>query len=162
MLNFSSINQIAVAIIIVVVSIWLIGLTYLLLKTRDHYAKLIKNQKEGNLEQILEKLLSNIKNNDESVQGLKKELENVKKDLPSFIQRVGLVRFNPYKEVGGDQSFSLAILDEAGNGVVISALHSRDATRMYAKPVRDNKQSKYPFSEEESDAVKTAERINNG
>ncbi len=51
-------------------------------------------------------------------------------------QRVGLVRFNPFEDTGGNQSFALALLDREGNGLVLSSLHSRNGTRVYAKPIR--------------------------
>ena len=56
--------------------------------------------------------------------------------LPLAVQRVGLVRFNPFDDTGGDQSFALALLDAGGDGVVVSSLHTRTANRFYAKPVK--------------------------
>ena len=50
-------------------------------------------------------------------------------------QRVGLVRFNPFEDTGGNQSFALALLDAEGNGWVLSSLHARTGTRVYAKPI---------------------------
>ena len=71
------------------------------------------------------------------------------------LQRVGLVRFNPFADTGGDQSFAVAVLDRLGNGFVFSSLHGRSGTRFYAKPLR-NGQSSYQLSEEEAEAVKSA------
>jgi hypothetical protein len=51
-------------------------------------------------------------------------------------QRVGLVRYNPFEETGGNQSFALALLDAAGNGWVLSSLHARSGTRVYAKAIK--------------------------
>ena len=50
-------------------------------------------------------------------------------------QRVGLVRYNPFEETGGNQSFALALLDAAGDGWVLSSLHARSGTRVYAKAI---------------------------
>ena len=61
--------------------------------------------------------------------------------------------------MGGNQSFSLAVLDQEGSGVIISALHSRDSTRVYAKPVVLGKESKYSLSDEEKEAVKIAKVV---
>ena len=52
------------------------------------------------------------------------------------MQRVGFLRFNPFRDAGGDQSFALALADSEGNGFVVSSLHSRDVTRVYGKPLR--------------------------
>ena len=51
-------------------------------------------------------------------------------------QRVGLVRYNPFEETGGNQSFALALLDAGGNGWVLSSLHARSGTRVYAKAIK--------------------------
>lgn len=71
------------------------------------------------------------------------------------VQRVGLVRFNPFEDTGGNQSFALAMLDAHTNGVVISSLHSRNGTRLYAKAVVAGK-ADTALSEEETLALKQA------
>ena len=72
------------------------------------------------------------------------------------IQKVALVRYNPYEDTGGDMSFSVALLNGLGNGVVISSLHSRSGTRVFAKEVEAGRQGKHEFSKEEQDVVKKA------
>jgi hypothetical protein len=74
---------------------------------------------------------------------------------PRAFQRVGLVRFNPFEDTGGNQSFALALLDADGNGWVLSSLHARNGTRMYAKAVRGGR-SDGALSEEETAAIKQA------
>ena len=71
------------------------------------------------------------------------------------IQRVGLVRFNPFEDTGGNQSFALALTDAQGNGLVISSLHSRTGTRVYAKAIADGR-SDGALSAEESEALRLA------
>ena len=68
------------------------------------------------------------------------------------IHKVGVVRFNPFGNIGGDQSFSIALLDSQDNGVVVSALHAPEGTRMYAKPIKEGT-SKYQLTAEEQDAL---------
>jgi hypothetical protein len=70
-------------------------------------------------------------------------------------QRVGLVRYNPFEDTGGNQSFALAMLDADGNGWVLSSLHARTGTRVYAKAVRGGR-SDAPLSEEETAAIRQA------
>jgi hypothetical protein len=70
-------------------------------------------------------------------------------------QRVGLVRFNPFEDTGGNQSFALALLDAEGNGWVLSSLHARAGTRVYAKAIRGGR-SDGALSEEEAAAIKQA------
>jgi hypothetical protein len=70
-------------------------------------------------------------------------------------QRVGLVRFNPFEETGGNQSFALALLDAAGDGWVLSSLHARAGTRVYAKAIKAGR-SDAALSEEETAALDQA------
>ena len=72
------------------------------------------------------------------------------------IQRVELDRFNPYDDTGGDQSFVIAMLDNKGTGVVVTSLHARSGTRIFAKDVILGKSGKYQFSNEEEKIVKKA------
>lgn len=71
------------------------------------------------------------------------------------IQRVGVVRFNPFTDAGGDQSFAVALLDVHGNGIVVSSLHARADTRVFAKHVRAGR-SRHQLSAEEEDAIRQA------
>lgn len=81
------------------------------------------------------------------------------------IQKTGIVRFNPFKDTGGDQSFVLALLDNHDSGFLMTSIHSRDGTRVYIKPVEYGA-SKYTLSEEEkaalgaaTDPVKTKRKV---
>jgi hypothetical protein len=59
----------------------------------------------------------------------------LERDARQHIQHAGIVRYNPFQDTGGDQSFALALADALGNGVVLSSLHARNVTRVYAKPL---------------------------
>jgi uncharacterized protein DUF4446 len=76
-------------------------------------------------------------------------------NLRRSFQRIGLVRFNPFEDTGGNQSFALALLDANGDGLVLSSLHSRAGTRVYAKAVNGGR-SETALSEEEAEAVRQA------
>ena len=71
------------------------------------------------------------------------------------IQRLGLVRFNPFEDTGGNQSFAIALLDAFGSGFILSSLHSRTGTRVYAKAVVAGR-SDAALSAEESEALRQA------
>ena len=86
-----------------------------------------------------------------------KKLENKQK---FSVQKLGVVRFNPFSEVGSDQSFSLALLDENNDGVVITSLYTRQENRVYGKPIK-NSQSEYTLSEEEKRAIEKAKNPKN-
>lgn len=71
------------------------------------------------------------------------------------LQKVSMVRFNPFGDVGGDQSFSLAMLDGHNSGLILTSIHGRGGTRVYAKPI-DLGKSKYSLSAEEKKALSQA------
>jgi hypothetical protein len=79
----------------------------------------------------------------------------VEQDVKRSLGRTGLVRFNPFEDTGGNQSFALAILDARGDGFVISSLHARSGTRVYAKTVTGGL-SEGALSEEETEALRQA------
>ena len=72
-------------------------------------------------------------------------------------QKISLVRFNPFGDTGGDQSFSLAVLDAHDSGYVLTSIHGRQGTRVYVKPI-DFGDSKYPLSDEERQALNQAKK----
>jgi hypothetical protein len=71
------------------------------------------------------------------------------------IQHIGLVRFNPFDDTGSDQSFVIALLDDRRDGIVLSSLHGRANTRLFAKPV-ERGESSHTLSEEEAQAIRIA------
>jgi len=71
------------------------------------------------------------------------------------LQHIGLVRFNPFEDTGSDQSFAIALLDDARDGIVISSLHGRANTRLFAKPVTHGA-STHTLSDEEAEAIRIA------
>lgn len=75
--------------------------------------------------------------------------------VPKDLSKIGLIRFNPFSDAGGDQSFALALLNRESSGVVISSLYGREMSRMYAKPVEKGA-SRYQLSEEERQAIEQA------
>lgn len=79
-------------------------------------------------------------------------LENL---FQKSICQVGLIRYNAFARTGGDLSFSLALLDAKGNGVVLTSLCGRNETRVFAKPLKEG-QSPYPLTEEEKEAISQA------
>jgi len=91
---------------------------------------------------------------------ISKELADLKKESKFSIQKTGIVRFNPFSEIGGDQSFSVALLDANNDGVVITSLYTREGNRVYGKPIK-NSQSEYQLSDEEKNAINKAVDFNN-
>ena len=109
----------------------------------------------SDLEGVLFEEIKRLKKSEDEIKKILKSLKGLEKMASLSIQKVGVVRFNPFKEVGGDQSFAIALVDSYNNGLVISSLYTREGTRIYAKPVEAG-QSKYPLSKEEKESMKKA------
>jgi len=108
----------------------------------------------------LAEVLSQFKDLKENLERISVELENLRRENKFNVQKVGIVRFNPFREVGGDQSFSIALLDGTDSGIVITSLYTRAENRVYGKPIK-NSQSEYLLSEEEKKAIQIAKYGNN-
>ena len=107
------------------------------------------------LEGVLEAHLERVQQVSHDVEGLVARAAVLEADSRRAFSRVGFVRFNPFEDTGGNQSFALALLDSREDGVVISSLHSRGATRVYAKAMSGGK-SEGPLSDQESKAIEQA------
>ena len=113
-----------------------------------------KQKKEPeNLKEALSQL-NDLKENFESISA---ELESLRKKNNFNMQKIGMVRFNPFGGIGGDQSFSVAILDGNNSGIVITSLYNREENRVYGKPIKDGR-SEYLLSEEEKKAIEIAQK----
>lgn len=109
-----------------------------------------------NLEELMLKSVSDIKALDAEIQELYNISNTIHKLSLASIHKVAIIRFNPFGDIGGDQSFSVAFLDGKNSGVVISSLHTKEGTRVYAKPVDKGEAEKYPLTEEEKKVIKIA------
>lgn len=121
-----------------------------------HYNKLCEGIKEKNFKFIIENLLKDISLAKKDIENLKSYCDKIQKEGLLHIQKIGLVRFNPFKDTGGDQSFILSLVDGNDTGVIISGLYARSGTRWYAKRVVKGKSVDHELSEEEKKALKEA------
>ncbi len=141
--------------------LWLAGAVVLLLAQRRttrleaRFDSLFSDLDSESLPQRLVEYLSTVRQTAADVRRVKSEHDEIMSVMPSVIRHVGLVRFSPFHDTGGDQSFALALLDSGGHGVVITGLHSRTDSRLYAKPI-DNGTSSYALTPEEREAMETA------
>ena len=111
-----------------------------------------KNKKEP---KNLKEVFSCLKDLEGNVEKLFQEIEEMKEKNKLSVQKLGMVRYNPFSEVGGDQSFSIALLDENNDGLVITSLYTREGNRLYGKPIKAGT-SQYSLSQEEKKAIESA------
>ena len=115
----------------------------------------IFKKEEKKIQPTVRELTKQVKELEKKLEDISKELAGFKKDMEKAITKVGVVRFNPFKEIGGDQSFSTAWLDQNNDGVVITSHYGRDFQRVYAKVVKGGK-SEHALSQEEQEAIQKA------
>jgi len=134
---------------------WLGALSFIVFRMVRHYNRLT-GSKNVQLKEVLEQLLTTQKGLQGETKDIYKILDEVRHEGGLHIQRVGLVRFNPFADTGGSQSFTLAILDGRGSGLVMTSLYARNGHRWYVKEVLSGKGKELALSKEESQAVKKA------
>jgi hypothetical protein len=107
------------------------------------------------LETTLAEYLAHVEAVDKRLTELSAEYKQLSVTNSLASQKISIVRFNPFGDTGGDQSFSLAVLDAHDSGYVLSSIHGRQGTRVYVKPI-DFGKSKYTLSAEEQQALNQA------
>ncbi|KKS95596.1 MAG: hypothetical protein UV71_C0005G0025 [Microgenomates group bacterium GW2011_GWC1_43_13] len=144
-------------VIFIVFGVWLLALSLFLYRYIALFNKLTKGVEVADLKKVLEKILARGEGNTDELKILKRRADLIEDDSKFHIQKIGLVRFNPFKELGGDHSFCLAILDSHDSGIIITSLHTRDRTRVYMKDIKKGK-SGFELSTEEKKAFVNAQR----
>lgn len=137
-------------------AVWLGVLSFLVWRQRNFFSSLFPKSGERDIRIKFEEVLK-------AVEDFKGELKRVEIDLGQLeeegllhISRLWLMRYNPYEDTGGDQSFTIALLNKKGSGIVVTSLHARSATRVFAKPIVEGKSIKYRLSKEEEQVIEKA------
>ncbi|EKD62103.1 MAG: hypothetical protein ACD_52C00303G0003 [uncultured bacterium] len=137
--------------------VWLLVVTILLIRALSHYRRLTADVSKKDLVSSLNHLISATDQNADDIKKLTEKVALEAQEGKKHFQRYGFLRFNPFTDTGGDQSFALSLLDEKGEGFVISSLHSRENTRLYAKKIEDGKPvNNIVLSKEEQEVIKQA------
>lgn len=139
-----------------IASLWLTILTALLIRMLLHYKNLTADVSKKDLISSLNHLISVSERNSKDLELLGEKLNREIAENKKHLQKIGFKRYNPFTDTGGDQSFTAALLDDLGDGIMISSLHSRENTRLYAKKVEGGKVENQTLSNEEQDVIKQA------
>lgn len=155
--NYLLISFIINIVLIVMVIINIIMLT----TTNKKYIKFMKKLGNGsNLDEMLREYLRDVKEIKKDNSEIKAYYTKLDSDIASCIQKVGIVRYNAFRDVGSDLSFAIALLDGNDTGVVLNGLYGSDSSNIYAKPIKGGV-STYQLSEEEKYALEIAEQNKN-
>jgi len=130
----------------------------MLTKTNKKYIKFMKKLGNGtNLDEMLKDYLEDVKEIKQDNSEIKAYYTKLDSDIASCIQKIGLVRYNAFRDVGSDLSFAIALLDGNDTGVILNGLYGSDSSNIYAKPIKGGV-STYQLSEEEKYALEIAEQ----
>ena len=143
------------------VFIVLVVLITYVINMNKKYIRFMKKMGNGNnLDDMLKKYLDDVARINQDNCEIKAYYTKLDYDIGSSIQKVGLVRFNAFQNVGSDLSFALALLDRENNGIVLNGIYGSDSSNIYAKPIK-NGESTYQLSEEEKEAIEIASQEKN-
>lgn len=148
---------VVLAAAVAVLAVWVAALQWSSMQLRRRLRLVFSSTGEQGLDEVLAGIVQRLDRSGERLDALNRLQQDLEELIRhGTIRNVGVVRFNPFPDAGGDQSFAIALLDSEGTGLVISSLHARADTRIFAKPVEGGR-SRYPLSEEEQDAIRKAQ-----
>ena len=157
-LNFlrSDIFLIILFVFLIILLVLYSKTTIHLKKLRESYSKFMNKLGNGNdLEQMIRNYIDKVEKTDERNEEIINYCKKIDNDIKGCTQKIGIVRYNAFKDTGSDLSFTLALLDKYNNGVVLNGIYARDSSNIYAKPVK-NGESNYVLSNEEKEAIRIA------
>lgn len=153
-------NPLFLSIVFCIVLSWLIMLSIMIFRAVSHYNALTKGVNTKTLQEVLMALLKKQDHSAEDIETIKKEISWLQSDGTLHLQRLGIVRFNPFSDTGGSQSFTLSILDGQDNGIVMTSLYARTGNRWYIKHIKQGVSPDVELSKEEQLAIKKARPVN--
>lgn len=153
-----SLQERLVAILLVLQGLFLVLLiinAVRLGKLQRRYRVLLTGNQGKNLEELLLSLSERMKKAEAEIERMGTAIARLEKEATQYLQRWALQRYKAFANVGGDQSFTLVLLDRNGDGVMLSSIYGRDESRVYAKTISGGK-ANYPLSDEEQEVLAAA------
>lgn len=146
---------VVVVVLLAALTVWVALLQRSEARLRSRLRRLLADGEQDGLDEVLDRALARVDGLGERVEALNALHHELAALAEGSLQKVAVVRFNPFADTGGDQSFAIALLDARGDGIVLSSLHSRSDTRIFAKAVNGGRSS-HPLSDEEQEAIRQA------
>lgn len=154
--NYEPIIIISLFMILIAVLIWNFLLQTSIRRIQKKNLEFFAGNDVKSIEDIIIGHTKSIKALDKDIQELYHISNQINMQAYKGLHKVAVIRYNPFKDVGGDQSFAIAMLNGKNNGLTISSLYTREGTRVYAKAITAGESEKYPLTDEEKQAIKLA------
>lgn len=139
--------------------VWLVLLTVWFYRIYRHYNNLTHGVSGIGLQDTLESLMTSVRQVKKSATQTEDQVRFLTLDGKRHIQKIGIVRFNPFSDTGGSQSFTMALLDNEECGIVMTSLYARTGNRWYVKEIRQGQGVSMELSKEEQAAIRAAHKI---
>jgi len=136
---------------------WNIVLSLNIFKIIGKNKEFFNKQQKGDIYSIINTYLLKMRSIEKQNDSILLEIGRITENYAGCIQKVGVIRYNPFGDVGGDQSFSIALLNKKDSGAVVTSIHGREMNKVFAKPI-ENKKSEYNLSKEELSAIEIADK----
>lgn len=136
--------------------VWLFALTFYVYRISSHYNKLVKGASGSGLKVVLENLLKQEYVASVKLEELEKNVRELTHVGTMHLSRIGIVRYNPFSDTGGSQSFSMALLDGMDTGIVVTSLFARSGNRWFVKEIEKGKSKNIELSKEEQSSIRKA------
>lgn len=149
------VDMTTIALILIAVLIFWNGILTYKLRKNIKQNELFFDDDSKNLRALVTRAITENKGIHQRSAKIEKSIDQISAIIKSSYQKFAMVRYNPFSDTGGDQSFSLALLDLNNNGVVITSIHGREVNRIYAKQI-ENAKSGHNLSAEEEEAIRRA------
>ena len=151
-----SLFSLLLAAAVAVLFIWVVVLTLQLRALHTFFQKFTEGIDKKDLKTALETIQMYLNKQQQTLKTLDKDFDELAKTQKKAMQTFSLLRYNPFEETGGNQSFVVSLLNAEGDGIVLTSLHSRELTRIYAKEVHAGTFEKSTYAKEEQEAISQA------
>ena len=145
-----------ISICILVIALWNIIISIVVFRMVSHYNRLMFGVSTHSLKESLEKILDAYSKNKKDIANLSQLIARLETEGATHLQRIGIVRFNPFSDTGGSQSFTIAFLDKEDTGIVMTSLYARTGNRWYIKYIKAGVGVDVELSKEERTAIKNS------
>jgi len=136
---------------------WLVLVTFIVIKLRNHYRRLTKRSGTHSIDGILDILLREAEKSENRQEHLEKKIQELQIASAYKYRKIGIVPFYALGKTEGEKSFVVALLNDLQSGIVLNFMYIPDGVRVYAKKIKDGKGETLELTQEELEAIKKAE-----
>ncbi|MGY0373830.1 DUF4446 family protein [Clostridium sp. JNZ J1-5] len=146
---------IGLSVLVIILLIMVIVALKSINRLEARYRKLTRGMNNKNLEEIIVGYLNNIDEFKDEAEEIKEYQNNLEEKIKKCVQKVSILRYKAFDDIGSDLSFSIALLDDKNDGIILTGIYGRNDSTVYAKPI-DNGISRYDLSDEEIEVLEDA------